>query len=463
MVRTFIIKIRAAELVSVTGTVKGKLQEYFRRPGLYPDAVVTGDRKSGILQVAGVPREALEEGLRRAWDAMSPQRKFRTEIEESEAAPAVKEPVEADESDTVRHLQESFEREKKELQSGYESYIDELERTKAGLEREKESWQELERRLRDQVGSLSREKGELTTRIGEATQTIAKLQGERVMDPVEAASLFLAEWSPVGSEVDANLTTVLGNEATESTIADLLPYIGRDPATAAKEELAKHGHRIESWSDFTRLLSQTSWEQSQYYIENISRYRTAVEEVSFLDALDKGTAPVPESIANLIRAGIQREEKKRLVAGFEEARKIFEASSAVSGIAQGIQRKIELAGSLGKVTGPWQDGQPVPLLVACRAEQRQVELAWPNGWPEGPLARFLRILGHRMVEAIGGQVVREDSGRVIHLLAQAQKRQGEANVEMPSISQVARRIYGDTPFARLGLGLEVIEVRRERI
>lgn len=366
---TFIVEINGKDLKSVTGRVKGRIQEYIKNRCRITGADFSTHRKEGQIIVKGVPEATLKEALDHARSDLLPYSRFDYEITRAdlsamaeagiERAEAEEEKVRKQYAFGIKQMQEKMEEERK----GYESEIERLFSEIRRLEEENKDLRELVKKEKEHAQALQRSKDDVYAMY-------EKLTAERVKPPGEACRIWVGDWTKVAERIEDEIAkTDFSGHAKEvpqlllMTIDDLASVVRR--YVPAGEEVPRDLGAIEA------LANVRPWESTSDYQSFVQDYMRAKEELQFVQDIKEGRAAVPESLRDAVLKTVDVEKNQRIIRTFEEKEKEYKQKSAAAADIQQALTKYLTAEALRGLKAGMSKERPMPVVLICdRAKER---------------------------------------------------------------------------------------------
>lgn len=445
-----VVQVSGKDLESVTGRVKGILQAHVRATHKYEGATFDVHRREGSIVVRGVPRSVVEAGLKSARAKLLPQRHFTYEIEEATAAGDAEDPHALAEAMFVQWT-ETTQKEWEERAAQFERDIAKLTTENNKLRQEAQNLKELRRQDAEQLASLKRS-------YDEVSRLIERISEERSQSPLEMADRWVEDWSVNAMTFEQELGQLLDGDGLGG--ADLIqfdfPALRKAVARATGASSAP-----ETLEEVEALIVGRSWEESEEYARLRPEYERARAELEYLEAVERGDVPMPESLREKLFGSVDEKAIRKVIEEFGALERVHAQKTAES------DRIADLSDQYGRAerlrTLMAENDATIPAVVACRDSGGgwYVEIRLPRS-DGGVLRPGLQELAQDVVAKGAGRKpeVVEDEGlvRVGARLAGKYKSWKDASRVQETVCLELGRQFESTPLASIGFRLNPVKV-----
>jgi uncharacterized coiled-coil protein SlyX len=464
MEEAFRVRIRSSDLQSVTGSVRGYIQAFIRRLQKYQNAHFEVDRKAGIVEVEGVPREVLQDALDRARGVLTRNKAFTYEIEAvPEGARLGSEKIPESASTGKRmdvdSLVRAHRRELDEQAQGYEAYTTRLQSDLSKLEKEKASSDEARRSLSEQLKERSEELATSRATCAELQDRVRSLETQVIAEPAIAVGKYVAYWNTDAERISEEVVAVLRSPGFVRKLGLIAARIDQNLVTEAARILQGTGSKVDSEEEIRKLAGQSESTSDLRNLPQRDSYEEAKRELEYLDGIQSGSIQVPPSVKEVVLKNVDPEARRRIITEFENGMNALEARRKIATDLTNLIGEFDAAKSLAKVAASWEAQPPIPIWI-LQADHGTYQIVYP-GKLDHPV--FEELTDSVLTEAFtnaGCFRNRVDKGTATVVFASVEK----PDADVPTKTLRALRLglaagFRRTIHARLGLRLGVAEVR----
>lgn len=194
-------------------------------------------------------------------------------------------------------------------------------------------------------------------------------------------------------------------------VEDCYSVAKRDLLSYVNEVLGPTGKRLQSIDELARLTDATPWEDTEFHKSRSSDYLKAKEELEFVSGIESGVLRVPDSVRDLIIAGLPKPPREITVQEFESRKQEHQAKRDAAGIATQAERAHTHALRVVELIANRAEKDPVPIAVIYHAGAggSRIEVRLPSGLDGGPLSDYLERSVRSAADKAGFKLARDES------------------------------------------------------
>ena len=360
----FVVRLEGKDIKSVSGKVKGRIQDFINHTHRFDGAEFSMHRRDGWIKVSGVSEDVLTEALDNAKANLARFDRFDYEIVPEEPAEEEHQttiaPITTEEELNRRFAIWTQQAQKKwDLQEqGYQKELSRLQTEIEGFDQQKKGLLELTSREKERVEGLQKSYNEIYG-------LYEKLTAERVQPPAEAAKLWVSDWSRVAKRIDEDLGRAgFGGRLKE--VPELLNFT-LDSLRFSVEKQAPPGTTVPNdLAGIEAIAKVGTWEDTETYRSLAEDFQRAKNEIRYVEEIKEGKVLVPDSLKDTFIKAVNIERNQRSVAEFEaEEREYHQKNAAATHISALLQR-YRIAEAIRGMRANMTGEKPFPVVLTCQ-------------------------------------------------------------------------------------------------
>jgi len=359
----FVVRLEGKDIKSVSGKVKGRIQDFINHTHRFDGAEFSMHRRDGWIKVSGVSEEILTEALDNAKANLARYDRFDYEIVREE-------PVEEEHQTTLagpateEELYKRFaiwtEQAQKKWDLAEQGYQKELSRLGAeiqGFDQQKKGLLELTRREKERAEGLQKSYDEIYA-------LYEGLTAERVQPPAEAAMLWVSDWSRVAKKIDEELGRA-GFSGRLKEVPDLLNFT-LDSLRSSVEKQVPPGTTVPNdLAGIEAIAKVGTWEDTETYRSLAEDCQRSKNEIRYVEDIKEGKVQVPDSLKDTFIKAVNIERNQRIVAEFEAKEREYHQKNAAATQISALVQRYRIAEAVRGMRANMTREKPFPVVLTC--------------------------------------------------------------------------------------------------
>ena len=360
---TFIVRLEGKDIKSVSGKVKGRIQDYISHTHKFDGAEFSMHRRDGWIKVSGVSEEILTEALENAKANLARYERFDYEI-------ISEEPEEDEDQTTVTTITTEEELDKRFaiwtqqaqkkwdlLEQGYLKELSRLQTEIQGFDQQKKGLLELTRREKERAEGLQKSYDEIYA-------LYERLTAERVRPPAEAAKLWVSDWSKVVKRIEDELTAA-GFDGRFKEIPELLNFTVDSLRSSVEKKVPAGVEVPHDLPGIEAIALVGSWEDTDTYKSLAHNYQRAKSEIQYIEDIKQGKVQVPESLKETFIKAVDLEKNNQIIAGFEAKERDHHKRNAAANQISAMVQRYRVAEAIRRLKASLKTENPFPVVLDC--------------------------------------------------------------------------------------------------
>ena len=359
----FVVRLEGKDIKSVSGKVKGRIQDFIDHTHRFDGAEFSMHRRDGWIKVSGVSEEVLTEALDNAKANLARFDRFDYEIVREEPAEEERQttvaPITTEEELNRRFAIWTQQAQKKWdlLEQGYQKELSRLQTEIQGFDQQKKGLLELTSREKERAEGVQRSYNEIYA-------LYEKLTAERVQPPAEAAKLWVSDWSRVAKKIDEELGRA-GFSGRLKEVPDLLNFT-LDSLRSSVEKQVPPGTTVPNDLPGIEAIAKVgTWEDTPTYRSLTQDYHRAKNEMRYVEDIKEGKVQVPDSLKETFIKAVNTERNHRVVAEFEAKEREYHQKNAAATQISALLQRFRVAEAIRGMRANMTREKQFPVVLTC--------------------------------------------------------------------------------------------------
>jgi len=359
----FVVRLEGKDIKSVSGKVKGIIQNFIDHTHKFDGAEFSMHRRDGWIRVSGVSEEVLTEALDNAKANLARFDRFDYEIVREE-------PAEEELQTTVTTIttEEELNREfaiwtqqaqnKWKLQEeGYQGELARLQAEIQGFDEQKRGLLELIRREKVKTEGLQKDHDDIYA-------LYERLTAERVQPPAEAAKLWVSDWSKVAKKIDEELGRA-GFSGRLKEVPELINFTLDALKSSVEKRMPACTTIPNDLPGIEAIAKVGTWEDTDTYRSLAEDFQRAKNEIRYVEEIKEGKVQVPDSLKDTFIKAVDIERNQRTVAEFEATEREYHQKNAAATQISALLQRYRIAEAVRGMRANMTREKPFPVVLTC--------------------------------------------------------------------------------------------------